>query len=175
MSHLRKRGGAPSFALRLATAVHGWRRLVVPNTCPSQSASSSPLSSAAPFGWPDRCRVPAVNCRIEPFLYQGGAARGAAGPASAPGSALGGPPGARRATPAGRADQSGLPVTQSGTVRSHLPHTRLSCSRTSPKGVRCARVAARSAAPTWPRPVHSHGSARTRTTARTGRPMRSRQ
>ena len=37
MPHLRKRGGVPSFALRLATAVHGWRRLVVPNTCPSQS------------------------------------------------------------------------------------------------------------------------------------------
>src|SRR5208283_5728113 len=24
-------------------------------------------------GWPDRRRVPAVHCRIEPFLYQGGA------------------------------------------------------------------------------------------------------
>ena len=45
--HLRKRGGAPSFALRLATAVHGWRRLVAPNTRPSRSASSAPLSSAA--------------------------------------------------------------------------------------------------------------------------------
>jgi len=47
--HLRKRGGAPSFGLRLATAVHGWQRLVVPNTCPSQSVPASPMSSAAPW------------------------------------------------------------------------------------------------------------------------------
>ena len=40
--------------------------------------------------------VPVQRCRIEPYLDQGGAC-GAAGPASAPGSALGGPPGARRA------------------------------------------------------------------------------
>ena len=33
-------------------------------------------------GWPDRRRVPAVHCRIEPFLYQGGSA--------APGTARGG-------------------------------------------------------------------------------------
>ena len=38
----------------------------------------------------------APRCRVEPFLDQSGA-RGAAGPASAAGSALGGPPAARRA------------------------------------------------------------------------------
>jgi len=39
-----------------------------------------------------------LRCWIWPFLGQG-CACGAAGPASAPGSAVGGPPGARRATP----------------------------------------------------------------------------
>ena len=42
-----------------------------------------------------------LRCRIQPYLIKA-APRGAAGPASAPGSALGGPPGARRATHPGR-------------------------------------------------------------------------
>ena len=46
------------------------------------------------------CRPCSSRCRIEPYWNQGGAC-GAAGPASAPGSALGGPPGARQAIPAG--------------------------------------------------------------------------
>ena len=60
--HLRQRGGAPSFALRLATAVPGWRRPVVPNTCPSQSVPASPLSSAALDRWPDR--PPGASCAL---------------------------------------------------------------------------------------------------------------
>ncbi len=43
-----------------------------------------------------------ARCRIEPYLIKAAPLRGTAGPASAPGSALGGPPGARRATHASR-------------------------------------------------------------------------
>ncbi len=56
-----------------------------------------------------------LRCRIKPYLNQGGAC-GAAGPASAAGSALGGPPGASRATPPGRADQGNSRVRRIGAA-----------------------------------------------------------
>jgi hypothetical protein len=43
-----------------------------------------------------------LHCRIRPYWIKAAPQRGAAGPASAPGSALAGPPGARRAAAAGR-------------------------------------------------------------------------
>jgi len=55
-----------------------------------------------------------ARCRIEPHLDQGGAAARRRGPASAPRSALGGPRGARRATPQATPDQHGPSVTQGG-------------------------------------------------------------
>jgi hypothetical protein len=79
--------------LRPFTAGDGW-------LCPIRaqvSRSRRRRCHQRPLGrWPGRRRVPAARCRIEPFLDQGGAC-GAAGPASAPRSALGGPRGARRA------------------------------------------------------------------------------
>ena len=46
----------------------------------------------------DRTRIDLAHCRIELLWIKAAPLRSAAGPASAPGSALGGPPGARRAT-----------------------------------------------------------------------------
>ena len=60
------------------------------------------------------------------LLDQGGAARGAAGPTSAPGSALEGPPGARRAIPAGTADRLAPSPAQAGAARSRLPRASAS-------------------------------------------------
>jgi len=61
--------------------------------------------------------APALRCRILPFLDQGGAC-GAAGPASAPPLCLGGPRGARRATPGPRRP-GGSTITQApGGLRS---------------------------------------------------------
>ena len=57
--------------------------------------------------------------------FQGGAC-GVAGPASAPGSASGGPPGARRATSAGRAE---CETVGPGPPGPHLSHRRLSTAR----------------------------------------------
>jgi len=62
--HLHKRSEAPFFVLRLAMAVHGWQRQLVPNTRPSQLASSSPSvgpspSSQARFG----AGPPSLGCR----------------------------------------------------------------------------------------------------------------
>ena len=65
-------------------------------------------------------QLPAVRCRIKPYIDQGGA-YGAAGPASAPGSASEGPPGARRATAEVQADQVGSLVDQPRAARSRLP------------------------------------------------------
>jgi hypothetical protein len=55
-----------------------------------------------------------------------GGACGAAGPASAPGSASGGPPGARRAASAGRAECG---MARLGPPGPHLSHRRLSTAR----------------------------------------------
>jgi hypothetical protein len=97
--------------------------------------------------------LPAARCRIELLLNQGGAC-GAVGPASAPGSALEGPPGARRTAlqeasrsrrlicPAGRA--AGPSFLGFGCpARGHRV-----------KSVRAALMLAFVAAPTWPRKIN---------------------
>ena len=63
---------------------------------PEKDNSDTALAAAClgHLSWP-------LCCRIEPYLIKAPPLRGTAGPASAPGSALGGPPGARRATPTG--------------------------------------------------------------------------
>jgi hypothetical protein len=87
----------------------------------------------------------AVRCRIGAYLDQGGACA-AAGPASAPDSALGGPPGARRAGAAEHADPSDSRGRQPGGARIRRPRSRLSSSQ-PPRLGRPAGVAARSASP----------------------------
>ena len=92
--------------------------------------------------WSDRRARRRSRCRIEPYLDQGGAC-GAAGPASAPGSAF---PEARPAHAgpqlACHADHHGAYGTQTGTAHSHLPRYRLSSSR-SPRQWRPLRAVAR--------------------------------
>ena len=75
--------------------------------CRRSVVGSQRLSSA--------CLAP--RCRIEPYLDQAAPLRGAAGPASAPRSALGGPRGARRAASReAPLDQHSSSATQTGCV-----------------------------------------------------------
>lgn len=72
-----------------------------------------------------RVLVLAVRCRVELFLDQGGAA----GPASVPGSASEGPPGARRAALRRARRSRWLQRTLAKCGVSRLPRSRLSSSR----------------------------------------------
>ena len=83
------------------------------------------------------------HCRIEPYLDQGGAARGAAGPASAPRALPWGPRPAHAGPPPGDARQGSHPPHTGPVQLSRLPRPRLSSSRPPrpgrPRGPSCDR------------------------------------
>src|SRR5438876_466074 len=83
---------------------------------PAHAASHSTLRAWSPPVQPSACRplpsaLPSAALPNLAVLDQGGAC-GTAGPVSAPGSALAGPPGARRATPSAAAGSPRVPVIQ---------------------------------------------------------------
>ena len=129
----RRRRFAPKWHTRHTCRPAGRRvdERISPSTCLCERAclTRNPAATTARATVP--AFVPALRCRIEPYLIRAAALRAAAGPASAPGSALGGPAGARRAA-SGRSAPSARLIRGLSTSRSLFRATGRPATPSSP-------------------------------------------
>jgi len=151
--------------LRPFTAGDGW-------LCPIRAQVGRPRRHRChqrPLaGWPDRRRVPAVHCRIEPFFISRRRAARAAGRRLRSASALEGPAGARRPHRSALADQQGSTAcARSAAVPSS---STLDCPAygRSVKGAPCGRVASDWLRLPWTRRLLARGWRLSRKTEQAG-------